>query len=529
MPFDSLILRALTSRWQETLIGARIDRALAMPGQVWLIGRAGSEPVTLTVGLEPGLVRMHRTRRPPPPFARPIPWFRRLLPFTVRGLSTPAFERIVFLDIAYQDDWQSTLSARLVIELAGRLTNVIWLTPDHIVKDALKKIAAGGRGRAVWPGLPYVAPPVFPNPCESRNPEHLPPWAKMYREQEPAAFWDVFCEDWAAGRYEPQALQSPDGRKDFWVYPLKGWLATPIEDLDAFLDDFYLQEQERRLIQRLRSDLQARLLRRRRHLLEKRSLYLGTRPEEAEEWRELGDLWLAYQHEFQARPGLLRLAVPGLSGDGGTRILELKDGQSPAEAAQAAYRAYKKARGRHAAAQMLLPAVEKELKDLDQALEDLKAPHPAAWYQKRLTKTADFLPTQASQEFRRFMSQGGFPIWVGRNQSENHRLTFQKARPDDWWFHVKAAAGSHVLLMTGKKNPNLDDLLDAAQLAVFYSAASQSSHVAVDYTRRKFVKKRPHGEPGQVLYQREKTLYVSPDPDRLRRLGAMREKLVDDP
>lgn len=83
-------------------------------------------------------------------------------------------------------------------------------------------------------------------------------------------------------------------------------------------------------------------------------------------------------------------------------------------------------------------------------------------------------------------------------------------------------------MATGKKNPNLEDLLDAAQLAVYFSAAKNSSSVPVDYTRRKWVRKRPHGEPGQVLYQREKTLYITPDPDRLKRLGAMREKLWEE-
>ncbi|HZE14261.1 MAG TPA: hypothetical protein VE197_00305, partial [Mycobacterium sp.] len=80
----------------------------------------------------------------------------------------------------------------------------------------------------------------------------------------------------------------------------------------------------------------------------------------------------------------------------------------------------------------------------------------------------------------------------------------------------------------GKHNPDLEDLLDAAELAVFFSPAQASSHVPVDYTRRKFVRKQPHAAPGQVLYQREKTLYITPDPDRLRRLGAVSEKLIDD-
>jgi predicted ribosome quality control (RQC) complex YloA/Tae2 family protein len=49
--------------------------------------------------------------------------------------------------------------------------------------------------------------------------------------------------------------------------------------------------------------------------------------------------------------------------------------------------------------------------------------------------------------------------------------------------------------------------------------------IPVDYTRRKHVRKRPHGGPGQVLYVQEHTFYVTPSEDRLERLGARRDRL----
>lgn len=130
-----------------------------------------------------------------------------------------------------------------------------------------------------------------------------------------------------------------------------------------------------------------------------------------------------------------------------------------------------------------------------------------------------------SRPFRRFTSPSGYEIWVGRNDAENDALTFRHGRPDDLWFHAKQVPGSHVLLRCGTRPVQRADLEAAAQLAAFYSRAGRGSTVPVDYTPRKFVRRRPHAAPGQVLYTREKTIYVTPDADQVRRLAEAGEDL----
>ena len=56
----------------------------------------------------------------------------------------------------------------------------------------------------------------------------------------------------------------------------------------------------------------------------------------------------------------------------------------------------------------------------------------------------------------------------------------------------------------------------AASLAAHFSKGSASSRVAVDYTDRKQVKKPSGSKPGFVIYFQQTTLYVSPDPERLK-------------
>jgi predicted ribosome quality control (RQC) complex YloA/Tae2 family protein len=108
-------------------------------------------------------------------------------------------------------------------------------------------------------------------------------------------------------------------------------------------------------------------------------------------------------------------------------------------------------------------------------------------------------------------SPSGSRIIVGRTPQENADITFRVARPDDLWFHVQGQPGAHaVLARDDKQRPPDADLGVAAALAAFHSKAKASPHVAVDYTARKFVRKRPAAAPGLVFYTNPTTLIVKP-------------------
>jgi predicted ribosome quality control (RQC) complex YloA/Tae2 family protein len=120
-----------------------------------------------------------------------------------------------------------------------------------------------------------------------------------------------------------------------------------------------------------------------------------------------------------------------------------------------------------------------------------------------------------------FRTSGGLEVRVGRSARANDRLTFGHSSPNDVWLHAQSVPGSHVVLRWSSVDeaPPARDLEEAAVLAARYSRARTSALVAVDWTRRKHVRK-PRGAPaGSVVLQRAKTLFVEPDPaveDRLR-------------
>lgn len=49
----------------------------------------------------------------------------------------------------------------------------------------------------------------------------------------------------------------------------------------------------------------------------------------------------------------------------------------------------------------------------------------------------------------KYRSKEGYEIYVGRNNTENDKLTFDYAQNFDIWLHVKNLHGSHVII----KNP----------------------------------------------------------------------------
>jgi predicted ribosome quality control (RQC) complex YloA/Tae2 family protein len=103
-------------------------------------------------------------------------------------------------------------------------------------------------------------------------------------------------------------------------------------------------------------------------------------------------------------------------------------------------------------------------------------------------------------------------ILAGTSALGNETVTFRMAGPDDLWFHVRGAPGAHVILrMHGQKREAPPELVQAAaSVAASHSALREESHVPVDVTARRHVRKIAGAAPGRVTYQRETTLLVRP-------------------
>ncbi len=123
---------------------------------------------------------------------------------------------------------------------------------------------------------------------------------------------------------------------------------------------------------------------------------------------------------------------------------------------------------------------------------------------------------------RRFVSSDGFPILVGRDTRGNDHLTIHLAKSQDLWLHVQGHSGSHVVVRVPDRSGNVprQTLIQAAQLAAYYSQARDHGKVAVDYTLRKYVRKPRKSKPGLVTISQEKTIIVAPDKTLVQKLAS---------
>lgn len=110
-----------------------------------------------------------------------------------------------------------------------------------------------------------------------------------------------------------------------------------------------------------------------------------------------------------------------------------------------------------------------------------------------------------------YISSDGFDIYVGKNNYQNDELTFKFATGNDWWFHAKGMAGSHVILKNdGHEIPD-STFEEAGRLAAHYSKGRGQEKVEIDYTPKKNIKKTPGGKPGFVIYHTNYSLNIDSD------------------
>lgn len=110
-----------------------------------------------------------------------------------------------------------------------------------------------------------------------------------------------------------------------------------------------------------------------------------------------------------------------------------------------------------------------------------------------------------------YISSDGFHMYVGKNNLQNDELTFKFANGNDWWFHSKKIPGSHVIVRTeGKEMPDRA-YEEAAALAAYYSKGREQTTVEIDYVIKKEVKKPAGANPGFVVYYTNYSMSIKPD------------------
>jgi predicted ribosome quality control (RQC) complex YloA/Tae2 family protein len=248
---------------------------------------------------------------------------------------------------------------------------------------------------------------------------------------------------------------------------------------------------------------------------------------EKDKWKLNGDLIMS--NLYAIKKGDAKAAVINYFDEKQSDIeIPLDLLSSPVENAQRYYKNYNKEKRAESHAEeqkkeilQEIEYLETQLVNIDNCTEDneideIRSELISLGYIRKGRKTASRKLKQSKPNH--YISTDGFEIFVGKNNIQNDFLTTKFAEPMDIWMHTKNIPGSHVIIKVNSKPVTETVLNEAANLAAYYSKARNSSSVPVDYTERKNVKKPSGAKPGMVIYYTNRTVYITPDEEKIYQL-----------
>lgn len=545
--YDSLLVRYLGQELEGRLCGRSVEALRLDPD---------ARQVALVVDGEALVWRLHPTDGsvllgPPPALPVEVPIPRRA---RVRAIVVPDDERLLSIELS-SPRHRPGRAARLSIELLGNQWNAVAVDPEGRIVAVLWKRSAGER--RLVPGQVYAAPPASDRvgagaPIDrdtwrtllgAEDPAHrervlvarvaytspinaAPILGSAARDASPAALDEAYDRYVALASMptpDPRLLRVDRGPQPYPV-PLPGVPGDPYPDLLAAIQaasgaaiPVAGPRIPAALLERLRGRL-AQLERRRRRLEEERA----EAGPEAARLRRHADLLLSQLHEV--RKGMKAVVLSDL--EGGTVEIALDPTLAPIENAHRLYAAAKKRERAAERLPALLEQVEREHARLAELLQRAEEGEALAAEVEAAVGSIEEAPVRSGAEpgptlpYRRYRTSGGLEVRVGRGRQSNDELTFRHSSPNDVWLHARDVGGAHVVLRWNdpNANPPARDLIEAAVLAALNSKARTSGTVAVDWTRRKYVRKPRKAPPGLVTFERGKTVFVEPDASLEERL-----------
>ena len=577
MALDAAFLTFLQKELNDTLAGAVTDKIYQPARDEIFLRFRGEGKHTLILSCAPGTARAHLTAaspenpKVPPAFCMVLR--KHLTGARLERVYCPAFERVLFLEFDAKNEFFEPVRKILLLEILGRTANIILTDGDGRIIDAIRRTdLSTANARHVLPGLTYEMPsprgkipfidaspddPLWDRPADTEL------WAalmEVYSGISPIAareicFRSVYATDKRLGDLSaPQrervtadvlatvaALKEGDWRGvmlrrrsdgkmiDFSFTPVRQYGAScheiPQPSPCALLEEFYTKEANERRLRRRSDDLVNFLSRTSARIRRTR----GVRQKElensknAEQYRMMGEIVRA--HLGDIRKGDRKLTAQNFFDPALRDItVPLAPDKTPVQNAETYFKKYKKAKKGALIIERLIRNDDAELEYLDSVfvalcdaenmedIEEIRRELITGGYLKPRGKKGE--KTVGASKPRRFVTDDGYTVLVGKNNLQNDYITVRLSRKNDIWMHTKQVHGSHTLLVTGGRPlSDIPDrtLLQAASLCAFYSKAKNDGKVDVDYCPVGHVKKPAGARPGMVVYDGYYTVTVVPD------------------
>ena len=546
MSFDGFFLHHMVEELRAELLNGRIQKINQPFDQELVLQiRSNRQSHRLLLSAHPVFGRIQLTETTFENPAQPSTFIMVLRKYlqgaVIESIEQIENDRIVEITVSNKNEIGDHIQATLIIEIMGKHSNILLVDKSsHKILEVIKHIGFSQNSyRTLLPGATYIAPPS----TEAINP-FMVKGEKLFeilQTQELTAknlqnLFQGLGRD-TATELERQLLNDKLATfrnffgqetkpcltdKSFSCVPFSSKTAENFDSLSQLLDIYYKDKAERDRVKQQASELIRRVeneLQKNRQKLKKQEKELQA-TENAEEFRQKGELLTTFLHQ-----------VPN---DQDQVILEnyytnqpitiaLDKALTPNQNAQRYFKRYQKLKEavkyltdlieETKATILYLESVETVLNQagLDEIAEIREELIQTGFIRRRQREKI-----QKRQKPEQYLaSDGKTIIYVGRNNLQNEELTFKMARKKELWFHAKDIPGSHVVI-SGNLNPTDEVKTDAAELAAYFSKGRLSNLVQVDMIEVKKLNKPTGGKPGFVTYTGQKTLRVTPDPEKIQ-------------
>ncbi|ORO76846.1 MULTISPECIES: Rqc2 family fibronectin-binding protein PavA [Streptococcus] len=545
MSFDGFFLHHMVEELRSELVNGRIQK-INQPFEQELVLqiRSNRQSHRLLLSAHPVFGRIQLTQTTFENPAQPSTFIMVLRKYLqgalIESIEQVENDRIVEITVSNKNEIGDHIQATLIIEIMGKHSNILLVDKSsHKILEVIKHVGFSQNSyRTLLPGSSYIAPPS----TESLNPftvkdEKL---FEILQTQELTAknlqnlfqglgrdtaneLENILVSDKLSTfrNFFGQETKPYLTETSFSPVPFANRVGETFASLSDLLDTYYKDKAERDRVKQQASELIRRVeneLQKNRHKLKKQEKELLA-TDNAEEFRQKGELLTTFLHQV---PNDQDQVILDNYYTNQPIIIALDKALTPSQNAQRYFKRYQKLKE---AVKYLTELIE-ETKATILYLESVETVlnqaglEEIAEIREELIQTGFIRRCQREKIQKRkkpeqyLASDGKTIIYVGRNNLQNEELTFKMARKEELWFHAKDIPGSHVVI-SGNLDPSDEVKTDAAELAAYFSKGRLSNLVQVDMIEVKKLNKPTGGKPGFVTYTGQKTLRVTPDPEKI--------------
>ena len=545
MSFDGFFLHHMVEELRRELVNGRIQK-INQPFEQELVLqiRSNRQSHRLLLSAHPVFGRIQLTQTTFENPAQPSTFIMVLRKYLqgalIESIEQVENDRIVEMTVSNKNEIGDHIQATLIIEIMGKHSNILLVDKrSHKILEVIKHVGFSQNSyRTLLPGSTYIAPPS----TESLNPftirdEKL---FEILQTQETTAknlqsLFQGLGRDTANELERILVSEKLSTFRNFFnqetkpcltdtsfsPVPFANQVGEPFTSLSDLLDTYYKDKAERDRVKQQASELIRRVeneLQKNRHKLKKQEKELLA-TDNAEEFRQKGELLTTFLHQV---PNDQDQVILDNYYTNQPITIALDKALTPNQNAQRYFKRYQKLKE---AVKYLTDLIE-ETKATILYLESVETVlnqaglEEIAEIREELIQTGFIRRRQREKIQKRkkpeqyLASDGKTIIYVGRNNLQNEELTFKMARKEELWFHAKDIPGSHVVI-SGNLDPSDEVKTDAAELAAYFSQGRLSNLVQVDMIEVKKLNKPTGGKPGFVTYTGQKTLRVTPDPEKI--------------